>query len=183
MEPILRTRLSKTPVPGNEPARLRLKPGKRKGSVDGAWWPYSREPAVELPALIEALTENMDRISRVSFGTTTWKPAPHRIHVNDRLIRLGGFRSQNQDVLDVIGLDGRRLTLLVIPPATDETAGGNALRLASDPANTDAPATILATAATPHPGDQPTPADDATSRWETDGGRGKRTDRAIPATR
>jgi hypothetical protein len=36
--------------------RLSLKPtGSVRGAVDGAWWPRSTDPAVELAALIEEL--------------------------------------------------------------------------------------------------------------------------------
>ena len=35
-------------------ARLSLKPSSSlKGAVDGAWWPRSKDPAIELRALIE----------------------------------------------------------------------------------------------------------------------------------
>jgi hypothetical protein len=48
------------------------------------------------------------------------RTAPRRVDVDGRLIRLGGYRSQNPHTVDVIGSTGRRITLLVLAPSTGE---------------------------------------------------------------
>ena len=129
-------------------ARLSLKPDAAPtGHVDGAWWPQARSLTTELPDLLAELVSRIGPISRVSFALTAWDPLPtRRIPFQGYLVRLGGFHSLNEHVLDVIGDDGRRLTMLVIPPDYPPPAGEKALALAAEPSNTDAPAQILAAA-------------------------------------
>ncbi|HEX6356711.1 DUF5994 family protein [Actinophytocola sp.] len=50
--------------------RVKLKPTapttRDAGYVDGAWWPRSRDPAAELPALSEALAARLGVINRLA---------------------------------------------------------------------------------------------------------------------
>jgi hypothetical protein len=36
-----------------------------QGVVDGSWWPRTRDPATELPALIAAVTDRMGMVDRI----------------------------------------------------------------------------------------------------------------------
>jgi hypothetical protein len=143
--------------PATEP-RLRLKPaGPATGHVDGAWWPRTRDLAAELPALFAAVTGRLGRIDRVTYHLADW-PAPHRrLIVDDYVVRLEGFRSQESGTLTVIGWDRHRLTMLVIPPETGPDAAQHLLTAAADQDDTDVSARLFA-AAEPTEGGVPLPA-------------------------
>lgn len=59
-------------------------------------------------------------------------------------MRLEGFHSQDQYVLQVIGSDGRRVSLLVIPPEATTAAAHDAMIRAARRGNADRPVEILA---------------------------------------
>ena len=155
--------------------RLRLKPkGSLEGHIDGGWWPHSTDMSHELPALARVLAIRLGRLTRTAFSLDAWDTAPRRIVVAGQLIRLEGFRSQDEHTVHVSGPDRTRISLLVIPPDASPTAAHQAMTTASRRDNTDRPADILAAAGlsprSPIP--QPRPVrDDDTARWATDGGR------------
>lgn len=142
-----------TPIEASAPAapethhalRLRLKPkAPPTGSVDGAWWPRSRDLAKELPALAEVLAVRLGPVTRVAYSLNAWLAAPRRIVVNGRAIRLEGFHVQDEHVLDVSGFDGPRVTLLVIPPEAPAAAGHDAMMTAAQRDGVGQPGDILA---------------------------------------
>lgn len=152
-----------------EQRRVGLKPvGPMTGDVDGAWWPGSRDLTIELPALLASLAARLGWVERVTFNLTVWAPAPRRLAVDGRVVRLEGFRSQSADVLTVIGRGGRqRLTLLVVPPETDPATAARVVVRASRPGSADNVETLLATARV---GGAPNRKATATQRWEGEGG-------------
>lgn len=148
--------------------RLRLKPtAPATGSVDGAWWPRSRDLSTELPALLAVLATRLGGVERVSYNLATWDAAPRRIDIEGRQLRLGGFRTQHPHTVDVIGANGSRLILLVVPPATDPVAASRTLVTASRRDNVDGIDRLLLATAEPEPA---TSDDRAAERWEIDGG-------------
>ena len=157
-----------------QPLRLRLKPkAPAIGHVDGSWWPRSRDLVAELPALAEVLAIRLGPIRRVAYALAGWDAAPRRVEVDGTLIRLEGFRSQDQYTVHVTGGDRRRISLLVVPPDTEQSAGHDALLTASIRGNADSPATILARSGVllGHPLPEPRHAIDYPEhRWEVDGG-------------
>jgi hypothetical protein len=163
------------PAAARRPLRLRLKPkAPTTGYVDGAWWPRSRDLAAELPALAEVLAVRLGSIRRVAYAMTAWNTAPRRTEVDGHTVRLEGFHSQDEHVVDVIGADRQRLSLLVVPPETTDAAGHNAMMTTAGRDNAERPAKILTVSgvlpAEPIPA--PRPAQDAgQDRWEVDGGR------------
>ncbi|HET9140378.1 DUF5994 family protein [Actinophytocola sp.] len=148
--------------------RLKLKPkAPATGYVDGAWWPRSRDLSAELPALLAVLAIRLGRVLRVSYNLTGWDAAPRRITVDGQPVRLGGFHSQANDTMDVIGPNEPRITLLVIPPQTRPEAAHQVLLRASRRGNIDNLGELLAPTARTAPvpdTDQPP--------WRLDGGRG-----------
>jgi hypothetical protein len=163
-------RVSPAPV-GSQPLRLSLKPpAPTTGHVDGGWWPRSRDLATELPAL----DVRLGPVYRVAFAIASWGPTPRRVEVDGRRVGLDGFHFQDKDIVHVRGLDGRRVSLLVVPPEATDSAGHDAVLAAGRRDNADDPATILTasgvSAGKPIP-DPRVAADDAEDRWEGDGGR------------
>ena len=116
------------------------------GVVDGAWWPASRDLAAELPAFIAALADRVGAVERVSYNIDAWNAVPRKVRVDGNVVRMGGFRSQAAATLKVVG-ERRTLTLLVVPPETDEQAAHRILATASEDGNTDGVDDLMATAA------------------------------------
>jgi hypothetical protein len=118
--------------------RLKLKPkAPTTGYVDGAWWPRSRDLSTELPALVAVLAIRLGGVGRVTYNLTTWDAAPHYLNVDGHRLRLGGYHTQHPHTVDVIGSNGARLTLLVLPPATDPDTAHQILMTAAHRNNVD----------------------------------------------
>ena len=127
--------------------RLSLKPDSATtGFVDGAWWPASRDLAAEMPSLVAALGDRAGVVERVSYNIDAWNAVPRKVRVDGKVVRMGGFRSQPAATLKVVG-EGRALTLLVVPPETDQQAAHRVLAAASENGNTEGIDALLATAA------------------------------------
>ncbi|QYN38275.1 hypothetical protein K1T35_14210 [Pseudonocardia sp. DSM 110487] len=116
---------SVSPIGDHQNVRLQLKPHEpATGFVDGGWWPHSRDLPVELPALLAGLAVGLGPVESVSYNLDAWDPAPRKITIGGRIIRLAGYRSQHPATIDVLSA-GHRVTLLVVPPeATPEAAHG-----------------------------------------------------------
>jgi hypothetical protein len=138
-------------------SRLAVKPpGSADGFVDGAWWPRTRNLAAELPALLTALAGRFGYAERVMYNLTVWHPPGRRLLVNGRVVRLEGFRSQDTDTLTVIEAGGqRRLTILVVPPATEPAVAWHAMAVATEPGNVASPAALLSAMNRPPDADSP----------------------------
>jgi hypothetical protein len=153
-------------IDGHHDVRLRLKPrGPVTGFVDGGWWPRSRDLPAELPALVAVLAVRMGPVESVSYNLDTWGPAPRRIILEGRLVRLAGYRSQHPATVDVLSA-AHRVTLLVIAPDAAPEAAHAALMAAGRRGGTDRVEVLLAeSAADAAPEDVV-----AQQRWDLDGG-------------
>jgi hypothetical protein len=126
--------------------RVRLKPGTPgHGHVDGAWWPYSYEAAIEFPALIAELRASMGTVSRVSYRIGEWDATKRKLSADGRLVRLEGFRTMPVGTLTLIDSRTRRRTLLVIPPASPQGMARAILATASNPEDSSSVEELLAT--------------------------------------
>ena len=138
-----------TAVPPTRPSepRLQLDPTMAgTGSLDGGWWPRSRNPDTELPALIAGLEPSLGPITRVAVNLDAWDQAPRRVAVDGRRIRVGWFRHMDPHVIGVTRAFQARVTLLVVPPEATGEAAGIAMAMAADAASSAGPADILAAA-------------------------------------
>jgi hypothetical protein len=158
--------------------RLRLKPkAAATGFVDGGWWPRSRDLAVELPGLLAVLAVRLGRIERVSYHLGDWDPTVARLIFEGGVVRLGGYRAQHADTVDVIAAR-QRVTLLVVPPQTSSQAAHEALMSAGHRDNTDDIEALFTSRRFARrivrlPGRAAAAEDEAESaqqRWELDGG-------------
>ncbi|MEG8278940.1 DUF5994 family protein [Streptomyces sp. AHA2] len=94
----------------------------RQGTLDGAWWPRSRDVAAELPGLLAVLTEYLGPVTRVGLDSAAWEGLPTRMTIDDRVVHIDSSPVGDDTVLVTRG--GQDLfSLLVIPPhATPEAA-------------------------------------------------------------
>ena len=107
--------------PGTAVVRLETT-HERQGVLDGAWWPRSRDIAVELPALIAALTEYLGPVTRIGLDATAWEQLPTRLIIDDRVVHIDSFPVGDDTVLVTRG-DQDHFSLLVVPShATPEAA-------------------------------------------------------------
>jgi len=82
--------------------RLRLDPTlARGGTLDGGWWPRSRDPDAELPELIRDLECSLGVITRVALNPDAWNGAPRRVAIDGRRVHVGWFRAMNADTIGV----------------------------------------------------------------------------------
>ncbi|MEV4285623.1 DUF5994 family protein [Nonomuraea bangladeshensis] len=104
----------------------------RRGTVDGAWWPRTRDAAAELPALISAVDQRLDRaVLRVGLHIDAWDHIPRRIPARGRQVRVGWFRSAEPNLITLSIAGAAPITLLVIPPSTATGPAMAALALAA----------------------------------------------------
>jgi hypothetical protein len=132
---------------------LRADAGSGGSPFDGAWFPRTRDLPVEVPELIAELDRRGVRIERFTYSLDAWTPAPRKVVVQGRVVRTGGFRSMDPQVVCLTWDGGtKRADLLVVPPETDVLTGARALRLCTRRGLPSSPQMVLAAArSTPLP--------------------------------
>lgn len=124
--------------------RLRLKPkAPQSGFVDGAWWPHTDFLPAELPDLLAVLSVRLGPIERVLYNLDEWSASPGKVVIGDRVIRLGGYRYQPPNSIEVLGLNRSRITLLVVPPGTDPKDAHATMMTAAAAQNASSVASLL----------------------------------------
>ncbi|MEV0629647.1 DUF5994 family protein [Nonomuraea wenchangensis] len=111
--------------------RLSLHPvPNRRALVDGAWWPYSRNAAAELPGLIAAVDRLLDRVTlRIGVHGDTWQGLPRRIPARGRQIRISWSRHTDPRLITLSFDTGEPVVLLIIPSGTAAGAAKATLKL------------------------------------------------------
>jgi hypothetical protein len=127
------------------PLRLNLADHIGRDSLDGGWWPQTRDLTVELPDLIEHLPPGLGRILRVVFSPPDWESAPRRISVAGRFVKTGSFPEDDSHLVDLRMSDHNVLRLLVIPPAMTDDQGDEAMLAATTAGYTYSAAELLDT--------------------------------------
>ena len=126
---------------------LRADAGAAASAFDGGWFPRSRDLGVEVPELIAELARRGVRVERFTYALEAWTPPPRKLAVQGRVVRTGGFRSMDPQVVCLTWAGGsRRADLLVVPPETDVLTGMRALRLATRRGLPRSPQLVLAAA-------------------------------------
>jgi uncharacterized protein DUF5994 len=118
-------------VTNDLPARVAVADVLFEGSLDGAWWPRSRDVTTQLPSLLLALPDRIGRITRVSLNMKMWDPTPNRVPTATRILKVGWFTVIDPDLLTLSDAQGHRILLAVIPPETATDVAERALSMAS----------------------------------------------------
>ncbi len=105
--------------------RLVLKDRAVTGSLDGIWWPQSRDIAVEVRDLVNNFPDG--RISRVLFSRPDWDTHPRTVQLGGRRMKTGSFPSDDTHLIVLTMTDHAVLRLLIVPP--DHAAGELLMRL------------------------------------------------------
>ncbi|WP_157171538.1 DUF5994 family protein [Nocardia veterana] len=118
---------------GASPRSRRLPQAPRPGVVGGAWWPHTTDLVAEMAGLEALLGRRAGSVERIMYNIDAWDPAPKRTVIGKRSVRLDGYRHLPTHMLCVLGLDGTRLVLLVIPAGTEAAAAQALLTAAARP--------------------------------------------------
>jgi hypothetical protein len=126
---------------GDCSARLSLKPRNSvRGAVDGAWWPRSRDPAIELAVLIEELRAQRTPVRGIALARVGWDSTPRRIRLaSGRKVAVDW--SQTGHMIQIVDTNYQRIDLLIIPVETTPASAELALAMASDGHDPDVTAT------------------------------------------
>jgi hypothetical protein len=128
--------------------RLQLSRGIGRGCVDGAWWPYGRDLAVEVLDLVKQFPPMLGRLCRVVYSPSDWGLNRRRgIPAGEAIVSIGSSpRSDDAHMVMLRSVSprlSRVVRLLVVPPEWEEPAARYAMRAATNPSNTVPGSTIL----------------------------------------
>ncbi|MFQ6329949.1 DUF5994 family protein [Nocardia sp. CWNU-33] len=118
-------------TPTRTPRLLLREGGTRSSNVDGAWWPWTANLTAELHDLISVLTPRLGPTVRIGFDWNAVSLTQRRIDHDDGIQIHGPGKNQPPDVMHLIGAQGARLTLLVIPADTSPLQADRQMRRAS----------------------------------------------------
>ena len=143
-----------TPNSSLPPTQLRLSLLPRHGSesLDGAWWPHSRNLEVELADLIDHFPPDAGHVGRVLFSRPDWLSSPRRVAIDRGFIKTGSFPNDDTHLVVLKLSSGVHLKLLVIPPDTPPETARAILHRTATPGEESPPSTLLATAMSPDVG-------------------------------
>jgi Family of unknown function (DUF5994) len=163
------TDMDRHPTPPDHTPRLRLKPkAPHSGYVDGAWWPHSNDLTTELPDLLAVLSVRLGPIHRVLYKFSDWAKAPSKLASGDRTVRLDGYRLQPPNTIEVLGLNRKRIVLLVVPPHTDPHCAYTTMMASAAPDNDSTVDGLLSIS--PRDREFRTKVVAAQEYWDSDGG-------------
>jgi uncharacterized protein DUF5994 len=116
--------------------RLRMEPTDSIHTLlDGSWWPRSTDPVAELPGLVLAIDKLRGPVTQLVLSADGWDEHPRRLHVAERVLRLGYFASQPTALLTALCDNGKRVDLLVVPPDTEPGLADAAMVIAAATSN------------------------------------------------
>ena len=150
-----------------DPLRLNMAEHPGRNHVDGAWWPQSRDLAVELADLVDHFPQQFGRIMRALFSPPDWDSAPRRVPVARGYVKVGSFPRDDSHLIHLTTSKRTVLYVLVVPPGFTDDQGAEALLAAASSGNAHSAAEILEEI-TDHPDVDPRDhwTDDGGSWWE-----------------
>jgi Family of unknown function (DUF5994) len=114
--------------------------------VGGGWWPRTRDPATELPALATAVADRLGVVHRITVNADAWTSWPHQLLIiGGRRVRLDWCTGDAHTIRLTSGAS--HLVLLAIPPDTPTILAlaclARAARDSTPPDRVGAAATII----------------------------------------
>ncbi len=161
--PIASSAAQRAPAPRRRPLRLRMGQAPGVDRLDGAWWPQSRDLAVELADLVDHFPADRGRVVRALFSPPDWELSPRRVPVAAGYVEVGSLPRDDTHVIDLRTSEHVLLHVLVVPPEFSPGQGAEALLAGGTPGNSQAAPDLLLAVAERSDVD---PAD----HWVDDGG-------------
>jgi hypothetical protein len=125
------------------PLRLNLAEDPGRNRLDGAWWPQSRDLAVELADLVDHFPPASGRIVRALFSPPDWDPVPRRVPVAGGYVKVGSYPRDDSHLIHLTLSDRAMLRVLVVPPGFTDGQGAEALMAAAAAGNAHSAADLL----------------------------------------
>lgn len=86
--------------------------------LDGAWWPRSSNPLVELPLLVAELAAVVGAVKQLSLGGAGWSTTPRTVPFDRSRVGVCWFSPEDSHEIVVTASNDTVLDLLLVPPAT-----------------------------------------------------------------
>ena len=131
-------------TPSRGPLRLSIAEDTGRNPLDGAWWPRSRDLAVELADLVDHFPPRSGRIVRALVSPPDWDPAPRHVPVAGGYVKVGSFPRDDSHLVHLTMADRTVLHVLVVPPGFTADQGDEALLAAATSENAHSAADLLA---------------------------------------
>ena len=135
-------------VPLADDARVRLTLGEgRSGDsvLDGAWWPRTRDPLIELPLLVAELAAVVGAVTRISLDDEGWLTTPRNMPFDRRRTEICWLSPIDTHEVLVEAHDDVELTLLLVPPGAAPIAALAVMAAASRGTSASRGSQVLAT--------------------------------------
>ena len=99
--------------------RLALWPSSTTDDVvKGGWWPRTRDPAAELPALAAAVADRLGVVRRIALNVDAWTSWPHQLVILGGAVVKLDWCTGDAHTIRLTSDDASHLDLLAIPPDT-----------------------------------------------------------------
>ncbi len=136
--------ISPTPMTTTGPLRLKLAAHPGTGSLDGAWWPRSRELERELADLVDHFPDTAGHVERVVFSRPDWSTSPRRVRVGRGPMKTGSFPEDDTHLVLLKLSSAKQLRILVVPSETEVDAAMELMDQALATTNRRSAAELLA---------------------------------------
>jgi Family of unknown function (DUF5994) len=103
--------------------------------LDGGWWPTSWNATIELPGLIESLTDSIGPVDRVALNAAAWDSKFRRLGTGPDAVQMVWSDSLDPALLIAIIADRVVVHLLVVPPESSPTVAARAMNTAAHHTN------------------------------------------------
>ena len=127
------------------PLRLRLASHLGRNSLDGGWWPRSRDLGIELGELVAQFPADLGRITQVRVSPSDWGLRPRTVQVARGMVRIGSFSTGDAHVAHLTTSNRTLLRLLVVPHDLTDYQGEEALLAAATAGNAHTASELLRT--------------------------------------
>jgi len=132
-------------TPVREPLRLRMSDRPGLDTLDGGWWPQSRDLAVELADLADHFPSSLGRVRHAIYSPPDWDSAPRRVRVSDGYVELDAVPQDDTHVVLLRTSQRSTLRVLVIPPEFSADQGAEAMLAATTTGNEHSAGCLLDT--------------------------------------
>jgi hypothetical protein len=85
--------------------------------------------------LLAVLSVRLGRISRVIYSLGEWAEPPKKLSVAGHDVRLDGYRLQPSGTVEILGLSGNKVVLLVVAPNVEPDHAHAIMMTAAGPKN------------------------------------------------
>ena len=132
-------------TPVREPLRLRMSARPGLDTLDGGWWPQSRDLAVELADLAEHFPPSLGRVRHATYSPPDWDSAPGRVRVGDGYVELDAVPQDDTHLVVLRTSQRSTLRVLVIPSEFSADQGAEAMLAATTTGNEHSAGCLLDT--------------------------------------